>query len=674
MTTLRFGIARVHFHVSETSPMVSRILAFATKMGLKGASISIHDVQLGVVDENGYALSGRLEMRLLYLAQGLFHATDGDVWLPKVLRPEADSWRRMLQSAYVAYNRDAMIFPIFMENAYRVAAVSIASGDRVLCYVSFPLLGAYTAERLPLQLPVPCSLRQILSFRNLFQNIRILPGQLCDWLSAISFFRKSPDDSVDPEARRLGTVLQQNTGGIFTRYPASGHLYWHDGSGIDPARVVLYCDRSDSRCDSTFRETASRFGFGWVNAASIPGRLERPWLTFFQVLRRTLPSFPRRLWHRHAVWRWIALIRYGVLLESYRALIRRYNVRAAYQSWVFLPETLALAMALRAEGEIFLWNFWSIHALPVAQHHFGIADLVFCWGPYHKGFYTAHQLDYRLLLQVGVIMGDGRHESDTAAAAALRAQFPPSVRFVLTVLDTSYGREAHNTAEHIIQFYIAVLTLVTRHTDWGCIIKTKSMLAQLPQMSGFQDVMTGLEREQRCIVLPSRERVSVVAQAGDLSVCASVNTAGFLAGIAGSPAVHLDLGGLVTHPISLAGGDGKIVFRTVEDFIQAIETFAAGDCSIGDHEPWCDLIDPFRDGTGRLRAGKAIRNYLAARDRGLDRDAALSEVARWHAAQWGQESVQNGKKAIENEADQLWRQSRSLVIENLPEPRTQRSV
>ncbi|CAA7622583.1 conserved hypothetical protein [Magnetospirillum sp. LM-5] len=650
LALLRHG-AGIVLHVESVSRGARICLDFLARFGVM-PGLQVHDVGLPVTDEHGRALSLRLEWRLLTLADALPLDDDGESWIPDRYRGEADGIRRAMRSYYCAYNREALILPVFAECAYRTGRVG---GDvrLVECLVRFPCLGDWTAAHLPFDPGPAARLVALPSTRAALSLLRVLPESPRQWIRRLFRRVPRPEIQLDPEARRQGVVLQQNIAWIFEQYPAGGHLYWHDGSGLDPARVVLYCNRRDAPLDDATRKRAGTMGLGWADAAFLPDHLARPLIDGVGCLGLAASAFPRRL-GKVALWRWTTLCQLTVLIESYRALIRQVNAKAAYQSWVFLPQTLALALALRLEGGVFLWNFWSIHPLPVALHHFGMADLVFSWGPYHRGFYHVHRLDYRTMVDVGIVMGDGHQDGDAQRAAGYRAALAPHVRFVLTVLDTSYGPEASNSLGHVVDFYRSVLGLLRAHPDWGCIIKSKSIYDSLPRTTGLQDVVASLEAEGRCLRVQFDERVSVVARAGDLAVCSSINSAGFLAAVAGRPALHLDLAGIDVHPVARDGGVGQVIFRDVAGFEAAIEAVAGGDTRLGDHSPWLDLIDPFRDGEGRSRVAAIIGAYMRGREDGKTAEAAIADAVE----PWRSRTVvcDNGIPASDK-GDVLWRQA-----------------
>jgi hypothetical protein len=108
------------------------------------------------------------------------------------------------------------------------------------------------------------------------------------------------------------------------------------------------------------------------------------------------------------------------------------------------------------------------------------------------------------------------------------------------------------------------------------------------------------------------------------------------------------------HPLSTPG-EAKIIFRDTESFGAALRAIASGDKSFGDLTPWARLIDPFGDGQGRKRSGEVICNYVRARDRGLDRDAALREAVITYAARYRSVLATTRFTPHASDADPLWR-------------------
>jgi hypothetical protein len=214
-----------------------------------------------------------------------------------------------------------------------------------------------------------------------------------------------------------------------------------------------------------------------------------------------------------------------------------------------------------------------------------------------------------------------------------------------------------------------VLSSVRQNPDWGCLIKSKvSAYDELPEQSGLQDVVANLERDGRCLRLPLTVNPTLAAMAGDVVACFGVNSAGVQAAVgSGRPTLHFDPNHLTMHPLFVAGGEGKIIFRDAESFTTALRAIAAGDRKYGDHTPWCHLFDPFGDGMGRARSGEVMRNYIAARDRGLALDDALREAVSTYAACHGIELATTRLQPNASSGDVLWQTVRHAHYPDWPE-------
>ena len=95
--------------------------------------------------------------------------------------------------------------------------------------------------------------------------------------------------------------------------------------------------------------------------------------------------------------------------------------------------------------------------------------------------------------------------------------------------------------------------------------------------------------------------------------------------------------------------------------------FRSGDRSFGDLTPWAHLFDSFRDGMGRRRSGEVMRDYMAARDRGLSRDDALRAAAEAHATRYGSARATTRHAPHDSPGDQLWRKVLRLHYSDWPD-------
>ena len=373
---------------------------------------------------------------------------------------------------------------------------------------------------------------------------------------------------------------------------------------------------------------------------------------------------------RAGIARWLLLSQILPQVERHREFLRTHNVVAVHQHGEFMPGQMALNLACRQEGAAFFWGFWSALVFLSGWYQHAFADLVFAWGSYDVGHDHALSFDYRYAVQCGILGYDGREPNDRENAAALRAHLAARPRFVVTLFDSSHHPSAiHHSTENCAAFYRIVLKLICENPDWGCLIKSKGpAYDSLPVEPGLQDVVSRLEAEGRCQRLAHATKPSLAALASDAVVCFSVNSAGIQAAVgSGRPTLHFDPNNLTMHPLSVAGGDGKIIFRDAETFCAALRALAAGDRRFGDLAPWANLFDPFQDGMGRRRSGEVMRDYMAARDRGLSRDAALRAAVEAHAARYGPALATTRHVPHDSPGDRLWRAVRQRHYPDWPD-------
>ena len=122
----------------------------------------------------------------------------------------------------------------------------------------------------------------------------------------------------------------------------------------------------------------------------------------------------------------------------------------------------------------------------------------------------------------------------------------------------------------------------------------------------------------------------------------------------------MDLSGLATHPIVIAGGIGKVVFSDVDSFMTAAERVADGDTELGDHGPWRKLVDPFDDQMGRYRTGAVIKRYIDGRDAGLSKTEALDAASLAYKADYGPDLVSKAGDTTETVGVNLWAWSKQM--------------
>lgn len=633
--------------------------------------VSVLPACMAVEDEHGCNVRARGEVigaTLLRRAAGSGHDYR---WLGPELRPWRSEWLRICGSQYYAAGEPIIFFLTFVENAYRTGVVE--KPDSLLIDLGQHSVAeefaAHAAEVLKLPFPIQVLGR---SPNPLLLAGRVLARQAAQtvyYMLKRMLRRKLSAKQCIPVSER-GIVLVGYERGMLDRLPLGVTVDWIECSRIAPERIVFCFNRADSPLsEETIRRLHER-GFGWVDFQSVPALDDASWWTLFRTLANSLRTMPLP-WDRSSLRRWTVIAALLPIVNWYRAFIRTHRVLAFHQGMQFTPNSMALNLACRQEGAAVVWSFWSVLLLMEYAANHAFADLLMTFGDYDLAYCNAISFDYRYAAQIGVAAYDGTESDDAESASRLRARLTANPRFILAIFDSGHGSHPlhHHSTSRCLLFYRTILDLLRRHTDWGCLIKSKAdAYDQLPIEPGLQDIVSMLEADGRCLRLPNETKPSLVALAANVVVGFGINTAAITASlITRRPCIHFDPNHLFMHPLSVAGADGKIIFRDAEGFCAAVTSIAEGNATFGDLTPWAKLFDPFRDGFGRKRSGEIMREYVSARDRGANLEDALNKAVSVYAQHYGSALVATRIGLKDTPASQLWRKVRAQHYADWPE-------
>ncbi len=610
---------------------------------------------MAVEDERGCNIRARAETLGAILARKAAGEVAGYQWLAPSVRLWSAEWLRIVGAHYVQHGAELSNYLAFVENVYRTGAV--APPDRLVIDFGRNEVAAAYAELATslIDLPFPVEIRGR-SPHPLARAIFILGrqfAQLCylmlRWLTG----GQPPETRIASGGRGIALVGYER--GLLDRFPLGTTLDWFEFSGLAPERLVFMFNRSDSPLDEAARAELAERGFGWVDFSSVSRLDPRAFIALGRALLASLRMLPAP-WKRAALRRWAVVAHLHPLVHWYRAFVREHRALVLFEADWFTPFHLALNLACRQEEVAVVWSFGSVMAFLEQACRHAFVDLLVAWGDYDLGLCHTMSFDYRYAVKVGIVTNDGAEPDDFQRAAVLRARLTAGPRFVLAVFDSAHNpRRIHHASKRCAEFYRVVLDLMRSNKDWGCIIKSKARAYDdLPLQCGLQDVVTELEAEGRCVRLPNATKPTLVSLAADAIVCYSVNSAGILGALgSGRPVLHYDNNHLFYHPLVKEAGETTI-FRDGARFAAAIQRAAAGDSTLGDISRSSRLIDVFGDGMGRKRSAEIIRGYIAARDRGLGRDAALRETVNAYWVRYGADFATTRMVAHDSDADRLW--------------------
>ena len=148
----------------------------------------------------------------------------------------------------------------------------------------------------------------------------------------------------------------------------------------------------------------------------------------------------------------------GFIVEWYRGIIKKYNIKVVHQHQECWPTPLCLALAIKKEHGIFVWNHWSVDHFPISYFNAGFADLVFSWGEYNSGYFDCQNYKYDYMVQTGLIAGENILSSDMRYGKSIRKNFSSQVSSVFTVLDSSHSVDhLDSTTKKVLEFQLGHL-------------------------------------------------------------------------------------------------------------------------------------------------------------------------------------------------------------------------
>lgn len=643
------------------------ILAWALNVRVQPANLT-----MAFEDPTGRNLTARAEELCSQLRAHLISNPGDYEWLPKSQREFGPEWQRVLAAHLFEQNITAARTLAYIEARYLNDPVGQPAVDEIIVHLGRHGMACRVGGFNPgLGLGMPV---RIVSEGDgvlgmvLTTLVRIMWRPLR--MEALKRFRRSPEQHCP--APDKGTILVQFEKTMPDRWPLGATYDWIESSGIQPERIIFYFSRQDSPLDAKVRKKLTGLGFGWAEYYYPDTYMDRPIRTIFRLFKDCAPQL-KGVNDSYSLWRWCTVLSALYLVEAHRQFIRRFNVISIHQHMEFLPYATIQSLAARQEGAIFVWGFWSVIPFLLTWYDHALADLIQCWGEFDLGMVNTLGFDYRYAIIAGSLGYDGARPDDDAKAAEIRRQLRGTPRFVITVFDNSHikvGLGCYNSTERCAEFYRVILNLLLENPDWGCLIKSKnSDLRDFDEHTDLQEKFDILHEQGRAIILPVPTSPSLALRAGDVSYCFPINSAGLLAQLnTGRPTIHFDLTRMSMHPLSHAGGDGKIIFRDADGVTRALHSIARGEGLYGDLAQWRDILDPFRDGMGRTRSGRVMGDYVLARDRGLDAAQALREAVQSYADVYGDAFVSTRMSPHVSAGDRLWQDVGQVHYPHRAEP------
>lgn len=188
------------------------------------------------------------------------------------------------------------------------------------------------------------------------------------------------------------------------------------------------------------------------------------------------------------------------------------------------------------------------------------------------------------------------------------------IDFKFAIFDSGFAYNVYQSAETLSLFYIKVLEFLEKNKTWAGIVKSKNWdksddFKCLPEGGIIAGKLKSLMNEGRILILPCRYSPATAAVNSGLSLCYGFNSAGIIAGTYSARAIHWDCSGWLKYPV-YNDKEQRIIFQSLEEFLQAAGEAASGNKKIGDFSRWKKYFNHFDDMLAAKRVGGFIQHFM----------------------------------------------------------------
>jgi hypothetical protein len=606
----------------------------------------------GISDINGRAMIYETEKGTYKYVLEMYNLLSLSQYLPNGMKLFQDEWQRIFKSHLDSLIKKKLITIFFIKQQYennsldKVDKISFIGESFMFDDIFYKLLNEDVPNVNFITWPDISAW-----FSRIVQLLKFFALVVYSW--CYKFFRYDYKNK-----KKKAHIFEEHIFNIFDRYPEAGHLFWFESSEIDPKDLVLYFDRADLKINRKLTKEIDDRRMRSVNMTHPVIHVDHP----FKLLINTFKAVK---WFKSFSYQevdiWLTQIKYFFLINCFRETFRKYRCKIIHQHQEFWPNTLVMALAIRMEKGVFVWNHWSVDHFPVSYFHWGFADIVFSWGKYNDGYFNCHDFSYKYLFQTGLIAGDGNlninNEKEKEKEKKFSQRLSSDLNLVVNILDSTYGITNQNSFYSMIYFYKEILSKIYNHKSWGATIKSKGKaFEKIIYNKEIAYYVNLLKNENRLVILPSDLKVSTSANISDISVCYGINSAGVIAALSGSKSIYWDLPGTLEHPLYYLEKKDSLIFSTIDEIVQALEKFVLGNQKIGDHDDCLSLFDTFRDDQGQKRVGKIMSRLFSDLKNNLDLEESFNKIKKEYEDEWGKKLVYAFGEGDDHKGNYLWHQ------------------
>lgn len=382
-------------------------------------------------------------------------------------------------------------------------------------------------------------------------------------------------------------------------------------------KFVYYLDRIETPINSETTDSLENLNLSWLDLHNF----RHAFLTIRDILHILYPLIKRKNYKN--IWLIFFKVSFRVYYRLYLNLFKRFNVKIFIQHRVVSWIQEAQAQAIKSAGGIMIGLHYDNLQNEKDPFYLTPQHVFFTWGKAQYELLQKKGNSCEYILPCGIWIGENYNINNS-----LLIKLSKNVKFIMSIFDSNFAYNTHQTPETISQFYITVIELLEENPQFAAIIKSKylDLIDVLTNIHGGDNIVSKIKyfiNQKRIIILDIRLfDPAIAAIHADLSVCYGINSAGIIAGLYGCNTIHWDCIGYLDFPI-YKDKDQKIIFLSTNEIKNAVKESAKGDKSVGDFSKWRKKINYFDDFRGKERMVQFIDYFMEEIIKTRDREHSL---------------------------------------------------
>jgi len=349
-------------------------------------------------------------------------------------------------------------------------------------------------------------------------------------------------------------------------------------------------------------------------------------------------------------WIMLMLLQLRVSYELWKNIFQKLDLKLLISFSDIDYKNAAKIMAANYSNGIVLGGHLSNQAFYSIQTE-RFYHVAFVWGP-HFYSHLFEQYPYEAVVMTGYYF-DCTFKEHYSRANKIRMNYPDN--FIITFMDNVFYQDITNSAETIQEVYRLFFNIIDLYPTIIFFIKTK----RAEVFEKTKKVVPAIDNYiKRGKIVPfvndadtsKPYKPACVALASDLVIGLGIGTAATESEFAGVPSFHFDLSKTENNHF-VKTGLGKIVFQSMESMKEAIERQINPETALSFEkiDYYYKDFDPFRDGRAAERVGAYLKLLVDGFNKGLGRDAAISNATELYCHKWGYDKVISIKKSINSQ-------------------------